>query len=202
MTDHSTAWLPAGTVRSPATVMALAGALAALLCGCSTQSLQATLPKIGAQLPALKSVPGEPSRIDASPQAVYGLIATGAMRCWFAVNGQLKVSHVFHADVEPPSSGGAAEISVLERDRTGAKLWGTRTFKVNLKASGEQTTIDIENLKMPEAVAAAMRVDVFHWAQGGVDCELKPVEVTPVAAVPTPAKTKAKVKSVKTSPPP
>jgi hypothetical protein len=177
----------------PSALIAPASLLfAGYLAGCASQSIDATAPKTTATLPAISNVAGEPSRIDANSQAVYGLIASGAMRCWFATNGQLKKSHIFHADVDPPSKGGAAEVSVLERDVTGAKLWGARTFKVALKPVGEQTGIEVENLKMPEATAALMRADVFQWAQGGKECKLQPVEVA--APPPEPAKPRAKFK--------
>jgi hypothetical protein len=156
-----------------------------MLGGCAAQTITAALPKV-------QPVAGEPSRIDASPPHVYGLIARGAMSCWFAATGQLKKSHIFHADVDPPTAGGAVEIAVHERDNTGPNAWGARVFKVALKLSGEQTIIDVENIKMPEAVAVPMRADVFHWAQGGRDCKLKPIEVA--AAPPEPAKPKAKLK--------
>jgi hypothetical protein len=168
--------------------------------GCATQTLQSTLPKITASLPKLNDAPGEPSRIDADTQAVYARIAGGAKRCWFAPTGQLKSSHIFHADLEPPAKGGAAEISILERDLTGGKTWGTRTFKVVLTASAEQTVIEVENLKMAEPTVSLMRADVFHWAQGGVECTLKPIEVAaPVAAAPV---KKQKVKGAQPKPAP
>ena len=158
-----------------------------VLTGCATQSITASLP----QNPG----PGEPSRIDGTPSTVYGLIASGASACWFAPTGQLKKTHVFYADADSPAKGGAAEIAVHERDAVSGRPWGLRVFKVQLKPSGEQSVIDVENIKMPEPMAGPMRADVFDWAQGGKGCRLKPLEVVlpPVASKP---KKKVKTKAI------
>ncbi len=150
------------------------------LTGCSGQNLSATLSQVNVQR--------EPSQVAGTPADVYGLIASGAMSCWFAPTGQLKKTHVFHADAEPPTKGGAAEIAVHERDLANGQTWGSRVFKIALKPSGEQTELAVENLKLPKAVADAMRDDVFDWAQGGKGCKLKPAEVV----IPQPTLTKAK----------
>lgn len=167
--------------------------------GCATQSLKSTIemPK----LPTMPSMPtavaGEPGRVDGPSSDIYGLIASGALTCWFAANGQLKKSHIFHADADPLAKGGAVEIAVMERDVAGPRPWGARAFKVALAQSGEQTTIEIENSKMPDAIAVLMRADVYHWAQGGKDCKLKPAEVVAAPPVPVPAKKKVKPKAAR-----
>jgi hypothetical protein len=165
-----------------------ASAIASMLAGCATQTITSALPKAS-------PVDGEPSRIDAVPSTVYGRIAAGANACWFAATGQLKKSHIFHADVEPPSKGGAVEVAVHERDLAGQKPWGPKAFKVVLQASGEQSTIGVENLKMPEAAAVLMRADVFGWAQGGKDCRLKPLDPPPAPAAKPVPKRKVKPKA-------
>ena len=168
-------------------------ALAFIASGCATQSFKSTI-----ELPKLPTaVAGEPGRVDGRSADVYGSIAGGALTCWFAANGQLKKSHIFYADADPQAKGGAVEIAVLERDMVGPKPWGAKAFKVALSQSGEQTTIEVDNLKMPETVAAQMRTDVFHWAQGGKDCRLKPIETTPSSPEPVAAKKKLKAKPVR-----
>lgn len=162
-------------------VMATGG----LLAGCAAQSITASLPKVA-------PVAGEPGRIDASTTEVYSRIAAGAMRCWFAVGGQIRASHIFHANADPAANGGIVEADVLERDMAGPKPWGAKAFKVMLAPSGEQTTIDIENIKMPEATAATMRADVFAWAQGDTNCKLKPADLPPPPVAEKSKKTKAK----------
>ena len=170
----------------------MVGALAAavVLPGCATQTITASLPTVVAAA-------GEPTRIDASTTEVYGRIAAGAMRCWFANYGQIKKSHIFHADADPLAKGGGVEVAVLERDLAGPKPWGAKAFKVLLAPSGEQTSIAVENLKMPEPMATPMRDDVFDWAQGGTGCRLKPSEPpSPAAEVPAKKKKpKAKVQA-------
>ena len=158
--------------------------VAILSLGCATQTITASLP----QNPG----PGEPSRVDGTPSTIYGLIASGASGCWFAPTGQLKKAYVFHADADSPAKGGAAEISVYERDAISGRPWGLRVFKVQLRPSGEQSVIDVENIKMSEPMAGQMRADVFDWAQGGKGCRLKPLEVVPP---PVASKPKKKVKA-------
>lgn len=162
--------------------------LTAALSGCSGQNLSVTL--------AQSSVIGEPGRVSGTPLVVYGLIASGATNCWFAPTGQLKKTHVFHADADSPAKGGAAEIAVHERDVASGQTWGVRVFKIALKPASEQTDIEVENLKLAPAVSRLMRADVFDWAQGGKGCQFKPAEVEvrappPAATVPKSPKARA-----------
>lgn len=159
--------------------------------GCAAQTITSAIPAAVA-LPALPSIsaPGEPALIAGTPTEVYAMIARGATSCWFAPTGQLKATHVFHADAEPPSRGGAVEIAIHVRDNDNSKTWGMRVFRINLTVAGEQTAIDVQNFKIQEETAALMRADAFHWATGGRDCRLKPLEAVPP---PPPAKA-AKVK--------
>ncbi len=171
----------------------IAAIMAPLATACATQSLTPTL-----EIPKLPSaLAGEPGRFEGRSADIYGLIASGALTCWFAANGQLKKSHIFHADADPQAKGGAVEIAILERDLVGPKPWGPKAFKVALSQSGDQTTIEVDNLKMPEATAARMRADVFHWAQGGKDCQLKPTEVAAPSPAPVVPKKKVRAKTVK-----
>lgn len=165
-----------------------AAALAGLLLGgCASQNITASLPTVS-------TLPGEPNRVMGATGDIYAAIASGANSCWFAVNGQIKKSHIFHADANPPTGGGAVEIAVLERDLTGPKPWGAKAFKVALAQSGDQTVLEVENLKMPEAIATTMRADVFHWAQGGRECKLKPHEPPAPPAATQKPKVKGKAK--------
>lgn len=174
-----------GSRRAAGIVIAIG--LATALAGCAAQSITASLPKV-------TPVAGEPNQFDGSTTEIYGRIAAGAMRCWFAVNGQLKKSHIFHADAAPIAKGGAVEVNVLERDLVGPKPWGPKAFRITLSPASEQTTIAVENLKMPDAIAAQMRADVFQWGQGGTECKLKPIEPPSPPPAPEPAKKKIKAK--------
>jgi hypothetical protein len=166
---------------------ALLSPLAAGAGACSTQNISETLTQTAAL--------GEPTRVSGTPLTVYGMIASGATNCWFAPTGQLKKSHVFHAEAESPVKGETAEIAVHERDVASGQTWGARVFKISLKPIGEQTEISVENLKLPPQIAGPMRADAFDWAQGGKGCRLKPAE-TPAPA-PASAKKPAKTKTPK-----
>jgi hypothetical protein len=176
----------------------LAVALAAVLPGCSSLP---ELPKIPASaltnisLPTIEATPGEPGRVSGPPAEIYRLIASGSARCWFAPRSPIKATHIFHADAEPPAKGGAVEVAVMVRDLAAPKPWGPRAFRVILKADGDFTAIDVQNLSMTAEVAAQMRADVFHWAQDGKNCKLKPPPEE--AGPPPPPKKAAKVKTAK-----
>lgn len=157
----------------------------AALGGCAAETITSSLPKPAA-------LAAEPTVVDGSPSDVYGRIASGALSCWFAVNGQLKKSHIFHADADPPAKGGAVEIAIHEREKDAPRPWGAKAYKIALAASSTHTTIEITNVKMPAEIAQQMRADVFGWAQGETTCRLKPEEVVPPPE--PPAKSKSKVK--------
>lgn len=112
----------------------------------------------------------------------YSRIARGAMGCWFRADGPLKKSHVFHADVAPASSGGAAEIIIHERDATGPSPWGKRAFRVALTGSGGDVEVAVENLAMPESVAGRMRADVEAWRRGRSACLTGSTDTTELVA--------------------
>jgi hypothetical protein len=169
--------------------------------GCTSLPELAQLPKIPAaaltniSLPSIDPTAGEPSRVSGPPSEIYRLVASGSARCWFAPRSPLKATHIFHADAEPPAKGGAVEVAVLVRDTAAPKPWGPRAFRALLTADGGYTSIEVQNLSMTADVAAQMRADVFHWAQGGQNCKLKP---PPEEAGPPPPPTKAtKAKQVK-----
>lgn len=116
------------------------------------------------------TIPGEATRVAASPTEVYMRIARGANVCWFGPRGRITHSHVFHADAEPPAKGGKVEIVVHVRDRQGERPWGAKAFRVVLSPIDTQTEIGTENLKMPEPEAEQMRRDALRWATGSTEC--------------------------------
>jgi hypothetical protein len=156
---------------------AAASALVLSAGGCSDQAKLPHLPQLAG--------PGEVQRAAGSVTDVYARIARGARVCWFGPDGALKSTHIFHADVEPPSRGETAEIAVHEIDRTQPSPWGRRVFRVVLVPVDNQTAISVENLAMPDAVAATMRADVFGWVAGKSDCSTRQnaVEAQPVQPV-------------------
>ena len=106
------------------------------------------------------------------PVEIYSRIARGALRCWFGTQGSLKKTHVFHADVAPPSAGGGAEIAIYERDASGQVPRSVRAFRITIARSGDGSNVQPENFRMPEAVARDMDADVGRWAQGADACSV------------------------------
>jgi DNA segregation ATPase FtsK/SpoIIIE-like protein len=174
--------------------LAVAGATVAagILSACSTASLP-TLPKLELPVSAYKEEPSE----------IYSRIARGAMACWFAPSGPLKQTHVFHADVAPPSENAGAEIVIHERDRAAPSPLSLRAYKISISRAPEGSTVAGQNLKLPEPLATTMAQDIQRWAGGKLDCNANtpaalPVSDaqtadTPVGAIPaSAAKTKAR----------
>jgi hypothetical protein len=139
-------------------------------------------------LPTIDPTAGEPGRVSGPPSEIYRRIASGSVRCWFAPLSPLKSTHIFYADADSPGKGGAVEAAVLVRDLKAPKPWGPRAFRVMLTADGDYTAIEVQNLSMSAEVASLMRADVFHWAQNGQQCKLKP---PPEEAGPPPPPAKA-----------
>ncbi|MCL4768404.1 MAG: hypothetical protein KJZ80_19475 [Hyphomicrobiaceae bacterium] len=137
----------------------------------------------GVKLPALPALPGtsEPLRAQGPVVDVYMRIARGAMACWFGADGALSGSHIFHADVEPASRGGTAEVVVHEMDHAQPKPWGRRAFRVLLGPADGATAISVENLAMPDEVATRMRADVFQWIESKAACSTKQSPAIPAA---------------------
>ena len=135
------------------------------------------------QLPQLTGSVGEPMRAPGSVPEVYARIAQNSRACWFGPEGALKTTHIFHADLEPPSRGEIAELVVHELDRGGESRWGRRVFKVSLQPSDQQTAIAVDNISMPTEIGSRMRADVFQWSQGGTGCTTRNAD--PVAQAQT-----------------
>lgn len=127
--------------------------------GCGTTSLSQSLGvAVGATAHA------EP------PVEIYSRIARGANTCWFGPNGSLKRTHIFHADVAPPSAGGEAEIVIHERDTTAQSPRSLRFYRISIKRAGDGSTVEIENLRFPATVAKDLVADVVRWAGGNHAC--------------------------------
>lgn len=162
---------------------------AVLLAGCSNATLP-TLP-----LPSLSAAYPQP------PPEIYARIARGALGCWFAPAGPLKRTHVFHADVAPPSDNAGAEIVIHERDPAAASPRSIRAYRVIIKRAPEGTFVTGENLRLPAALATRMDADIHRWAKGQAGCNTEGPEAwavqetkgdaAPIGALPA-AKTKSR----------
>jgi hypothetical protein len=105
-----------------------------------------------------------------TPTEAYTLVAHGALRCWFAPDGPLKKTHVFHADADSPTQGGAAAIVLHERDATLGDQRGARAFRIAFLSDPSGVRVTVVNLKLPDALAQVMVRDAQTWARGGEGC--------------------------------
>jgi hypothetical protein len=126
----------------------------------------------GAALPQLPEIPLDMFKSDivGSPTEVYARVARGAMACWFGTDGPLRSNYIYHAEAAPPSQGGKAEIVIHEHDRTSENPRGLRAYRIAIVPREEISSLAVENLKLPEALAASMEKDVRRWAAGGIGC--------------------------------
>ncbi len=145
----------------PASCVLAVLAVAALAPGCGTTSLSQS---IGVAVGA--TAHAEP------PVEIYSRIAKGALNCWFGPQGSLKRTHIFHADVSPPSAGGDAEIVIHERDTAAQSPRSIRFYRISIMRAGEGSTVRIENLRFPEVVAKDLVADVVRWAGGSSECSV------------------------------
>lgn len=155
----------------PSPLRRLAGtALAALapFGGCSGELTTSSLSPPALSLPI--SAPTESGRVPVAATELYTRIARGALICWFGRDGPLKRDYVYHADAEPPSRGGGADIVVHVRDLAAPSPRGLRAFRVVITPDGAASNFAVENLKMPEPVATRMTRDVARWAQDEAGC--------------------------------
>ena len=142
------------------------GLIAVGLAGCSGNPL--SLPSVSETNPAgtniataglalpdivMASLGGSTTERVEPPIEIYSRIARGALRCWFGTQGSLKKTHVFHADVAPPTTGSGAEIAIYERDKSGQSPRSIRAFRIAIAVSGNGSHVQPENFRMPENIA-------------------------------------------------
>lgn len=144
----------------------LGSVFATLLLGACSQA--APLPELSGAVPV-----GEAGQVPGTVTDVYARIARGSRGCWFGPDGVLDERYIFHADVAPESRGGMGEISIHERERELDTPWGRRAFRVQLTPAGASTSIEVENLRMPDDIASRMRGDLLHWAAGKPACSTR-----------------------------
>jgi len=170
----------------------------AVLGGCSSSGLPVLPPAQGPLEPgALASHPQtlETSLIaSGSPIDVYAQLARGILNCWLGADGPLKRSHIFHAEAESASAGGAAEIVLQERDTTLRDQRGVRVYRIQISSDPAGARVVATSLKMDLQRAKVMAKDVEAWAKGGSGCQLAVAFPPPVPTDPPKAKAPAKVK--------
>lgn len=136
----------------------------------STASSAATaLPDLSALANLTKGVPV------GSPTEVYTRVARGALTCWFGASGPLKGPYIYHADAEPPSKGGRADIVIRNRDANAADPRSLRAFRVGISPDSDGTRVDVENATIPEPLATRLGADARRWAAGEEGCGETPI---------------------------
>ncbi len=99
-----------------------------------------------------------------TPTEVYTRVARGALLCWFGGNGALKGKYIYHADAEPPSRGGKAEIGIHVLDRGAPTPRGQRVYQISIVPEGDGAAMTVENWRLPDAQARQMQYDAHRWA--------------------------------------
>ncbi len=147
----------------------LGGFLAA---GCSSSGNETAATSLALpSLPSLAAIgAGTAERPLGSATEVYARVARGAVTCWFAANGPLKKDYIYHAEADAPSRGGKSEIVIHAREVTQPNPRGAKAYRIKIEPKDEAATLETENLKMSEAVAAAMTSDVGRWSKGDQGC--------------------------------
>ncbi len=104
------------------------------------------------------------------PTDIYARVARGALHCWFGRSGPLKAKYIYHAEADPASKGGKAEIIIHERDNSKETLRGPAAFRVLITPDEEASKVAVENLILPKPMGEAMEHDVRRWSAGEIDC--------------------------------
>lgn len=175
--------------------------LLAIAGGCSSQ--QSLLPQPGTNPPAIETGtaavqlsdhgPADASFVvSGEPTEIYAVVARGALGCWMGADGPLKRSHIFQAEAAPPVRGGAAEISLHERDANLPDQRGVRAFRVSLSQTAGGTRVVVAAPKIQADFAQAMIRDVQAWAGHGQGCQLRAVAPPPPTPAPAPKVAKGK----------
>lgn len=110
-----------------------------------------------------------------TPTEVYTRIARGVLTCWFGAAGPLKTEYIYHADAEPASKGGNSEIKILTRDAEAADPRSIRAYRIAIAPAEGKTKVEIENVRLPELLAARLKQDVERWSGDEEGCGKAPV---------------------------
>jgi hypothetical protein len=158
-------------------------AMTAAVGGCSGTP---TLPTLG--IPAPEEAPradgGVPSTTAAlqgallpedlvagTPTEIYTRVARGVLTCWFGAAGPLKAAYIYHAEAAPASKGGASEIKIMTRDTAVDDPRALRAYRIVFAPSDDKTRIELENVRIPEPLAARLKLDVKRWSRDEPGCE-------------------------------
>ncbi|MEQ1577236.1 MAG: hypothetical protein ABL894_06255 [Hyphomicrobium sp.] len=126
-------------------------------------------------LPSLTSLTKGANLPVGSPTDIYTRVARGALTCWFGASGPLKGPYIYHAEADPPSKGGRAEIVVRTRDLTASDPRSLKAYRISIEPGGEGTNVTVENAKIAEPLASRLTADVHRWAADQEGCSEEPV---------------------------
>jgi hypothetical protein len=110
-----------------------------------------------------------------TPTEVYTRVARGVLTCWFGASGPLKAAYIYHADAQPASRGGSSEIKILTRDSDADDPRALRAYRIAISPSESKTRVEVENVRVPEPLAARLKQDVERWAGDEAGCGEGPV---------------------------
>lgn len=140
------------------------------------------------------------AKVVGTPTELYTRIARGSVTCWFGASGPLKGRHIYHADAEPESKGGAAEITIFVKDTTaGPDPKALKAFQIAIKPTGGTPELGVENFKIEEPLATRLKADVARWAAGEEECGQGAITQGWDARQPAAGKTKPKDKPKQTA---
>ena len=157
----------------------LACALAAGLAGCAGSGLSLpALPKpeeIAAEEATPAPASAEPvlvpsHRVVGSPTEVYTRLARGVLTCWFGADGPLKAAYIYHAQADPASKGGKAQIRIMTRDHEASDPRALRAYLIAISPGDGTTKVEVENRRLPQHLAGPLKSDIDRWVTGEDGC--------------------------------
>lgn len=126
----------------------------------------------------LKALLPQGRPIVGTPTELYTRIARGALTCWFGASGPLKTGFIYHAEAAPPSKGGRSEIVIRVRDKSSADPRSLRAYRIVIAPGETGPVIEVENVTIPEPLAAQLGDDVRRWAADEEGCSTTPATAT------------------------
>lgn len=132
----------------------------------------------GGAMSTLKALLPQGRPIVGTPTELYTRIARGALTCWFGASGPLKTGFIYHAEAAPPSKGGRSEIVIRVRDKSSADPRSLRAYRIVIAPGETGPVIEVENVTIPEPLAAQLGDDVRRWAADVEGCSATPATAT------------------------
>jgi hypothetical protein len=114
-------------------------------------------------------------KVVGTPTEVYTRIARGVLTCWFGAAGPLKAGYLYRAEADPASKGGNSEIKILTRDTEAEDPKSVRAYRIAIAPSDGKTRVEMENVRLPEALASRLKEDVERWSGDEEGCGRTPV---------------------------